>query len=48
MKEEDNSMYGVGVRGDRYVWDVVGSDTRDGRRFRNKVCKEKKQVGVAL
>jgi len=31
-------MFNLEVRRGRYVWDVLGNDTRDGRRFRIKVC----------
>jgi len=30
-------MFGLGVRRRRSVWDILGSDTRDNRRFRIKV-----------
>jgi len=30
-------MFGLGVRQSRSVWDVLGNDTRDDRRFRIKV-----------
>jgi len=30
-------MFDLGVRQARYVWEVLGNDTRDGRRFRIKV-----------